>query len=456
MVKRTEELRNRIKNGDYSKRKPKSFVYDKELIKLKGELLVEKTKFDIQFEKQEFRELGIGSKVLEYWYRAFGTFKGLKATADLSAMLRQGVLLGSRNPVEFKDATVDMHKFAFSNSNYKKWMATVQSSGDYIYMVEDGLSITDTSGDVLRSEERFVGNLITKIPGIGKITDASERAYGGFLNSLKISVYRKLVAKHEAMGYSRQEHPKLYKNIAKFVNNATGRGIITPDKKWAKLLNAFFFSPRMISGMVGLIGDIGRKDSTPYLRKQAATSLATFVGYQFIMKLLISQAYQLLVMPFSGEDEEDITHDMNSVSTDFNKLKINNTRYDVSSGYGIGVRTLARVIYSAKSKGIEYEDVAFDNFMSSGPQEVLTYFSNKMSPLARQISNFYLEKHPTEFRADIDDANAYDYFEALFVPLTITELMEGIEKDTPKSKIAFDTLLTIYGVGVQTYGEEEE
>ena len=41
------------------------------------------------------------------------------------------------------------------------------------------------------------------------------------------------------------------------------------------------------------------------------------------------------------------------------------------------------------------------------------------------------------------------------MPLTITELTEGIEKDTPKSKLFFDTLLTIYGVGVQTYGDED-
>ena len=80
---------------------------------------LEKIKFDILFEKQEFKELGIGSKFLEYFYRASGTFKGFRATFDFSAMLRQGILLGSANPIEFKDATIDMHKFAFSNKKYQ-------------------------------------------------------------------------------------------------------------------------------------------------------------------------------------------------------------------------------------------------------------------------------------------------------------------------------------------------
>ena len=373
-------------------------------------------------------------------------------------MLRQGILLGSANPIEFKDATIDMHKFAFSNKKYQSWMAEVESSSDFIYMLEDGLSITDTSGDVLRSEERFVGSVISSIPVVGKITDASERAYGGFLNSLRVSVYRKLVLKHEAMGFTRLSHPKLFKNIAKFVNNSTGRGrLIGTTKSSAKLLNFFLFSPRMITGMIGVARDMVRKDSTPYLRREAAKSLATFVGYQFAMKLLIKTAYQLLVMPFTGEDEDDITQDFNPVSTDFNKLKIGNTRYDLSAGYGIAIRTLSRFVLNQKSKGIDYENESYDDiFYKSSWGEFNDYLLNKLSPLAAQLYKLKAKQHPTKFRGDIEDATAVDYMEALFLPLTITELMEGIEKDRPKSKLAFDTLLTIYGISVQNYGEEEE
>ena len=124
-----------------------------------------------------------------------------------------------------------MHKFAFSSKNYKDFMAELEASDDYVNMIEDGVSITDTSGDVLRSEERFVGNIIQNIPLFGSITKGSERAYGGFLNVLRTSVYRKIVKAHEDMGITREKNPKAYKNIAKFVNNATGRGAMTSDKK---------------------------------------------------------------------------------------------------------------------------------------------------------------------------------------------------------------------------------
>ena len=445
------ELKRRINERDFAPKKPRKVKYDKELIELKRQQIVDKAKYDIEFEKQELREMGASERLLDATFKLFGTFKGLKATFDLSAMLRQGAFLGVGNPKEFAKATVDMHKFVASSKEYKTWMAEVESSPDFVYMMEDGLSITDTSGDVLRSEERFVGNLISKIPVIGKFTDASERAYGGFLNSLRISAYRKLVKQHESLGYTREKNPKEFKRIAYYVNGATGRGKLGSDKNVAKVANIVFFSPRMITGMWSVTNTVFNPNTTKSLRKESIKSLAAFVGYQYLSKLLLVQAYSLLVMPFTGEDDEDVSIDYRPTSTDFNKLRIGETRYDLSAGYGIAIRTLARLYFQEKANNIDSDSKEFDGFMNSVGSESMKFLWNKTSPLYRQIWNYHTNEHPNDIRKDIDDATAYDYFEALFVPLTLQELFEAIENDTPKSKIVFDTLLTIYGVGVQTY-----
>lgn len=460
--RRLAELKEKLRVGDFTKRKPKAYKYNAELIKLKGEIIIEKTKWDIEFEKQELRELGYGEKVLEYTYRAFGTFKGLKATADLSAMLRQGVVLGSRNIKEYMNAAVDMHKFAFDSKAYKDWMTELETSEDFIYMNEDGLSITDTSGDVLRGEERFVGNLLGKkikvggvdINLIGRLTEGSERAYGGFLNSLRVAVYRKFVNQYEIMGITRQEHPKKYKNIAKFVNNATGRGVMTSDKRVAKVLNMLLFSPRMITGMAGIVKDMVRTDSTPYLRKQAATSLIAFAGYQFVMKMIIWQALSLLA---GDDDKEEVTMDMNPVSTDFNKVKKGDKRYDVSSGYGIGIRTLARVVMNETSSGIDSENKSFDDMRGRTRwSEIPQFFLNKFSPLASQIYGRSIGRHPTDFTGKAEDATTLDYVNALFVPISVTDLVENIENKTPAGEVFFDLMMNTYGVGVQEYGTSND
>ena len=108
-------------------------------------------------------------------------------------------------------------------------------------------------------------------------------------------------------------------------------------------------------------------------------------------------------------------------------------------------------------KGIDYENESYDDiFYMSSWGEFNNYMLNKLSPLAAFLYKLKAKQHPTKFRGDIEDATAFDYMESLFLPLTITELMEGIEEGRPISKLAFDTLLTIYGVSVQNYGEDKE
>ena len=460
--KRLNELNTKIAKGDFTRPTPRKIKYNDELVKLKGEIIIAKTKWDIEFEKAEFKKLGFGEKIIEYVYRTFGTAKGFKATADLSAMLRQGILLGTRNPKEFAIATVEMHKFAYSEVEYKKWMTDLETSKDYVYMVEDGLSITDTSGDVLKAEERFVGSLLNKkiminnfnINIVGRIQEGSERAYGGFLNSLRVSMYRKFVAQYEIMGITREAHPKKYKSVAKFINNATGRGVMTSDKRIAKLLNIVFFSPRMITGMAGVFKDLVRTESTPYLRKQAATTLITFIGYQFAMKFLIAQALTLLS---PDDDDEEITQDMNPVSTDFNKVKKGDTRYDVSAGYGIAARTAARFFLNKKSSGIDEEEKNFDDqYKENAFSEVGSFFINKLSPLSSQIYKYKTNDHPTEFYGDIEDAKVTDYLNALFVPISVANFIDDIENETPKNKLFFDLILNSYGISVQKYGDKNK
>lgn len=54
--RRLKDLNEKLANGDFTKRKPKTYKYDKELIDLKRKIITAKTKWDIEFEKQEFKK----------------------------------------------------------------------------------------------------------------------------------------------------------------------------------------------------------------------------------------------------------------------------------------------------------------------------------------------------------------------------------------------------------------
>ena len=58
---------------------------------------------------------------------------------------------------------------------------------------EAGLALTDTGPSLLKREETFMTNMIEKIPVLGRIAKGSNRAYSGFLNKLRVSVFDDLV-----------------------------------------------------------------------------------------------------------------------------------------------------------------------------------------------------------------------------------------------------------------------
>jgi hypothetical protein len=115
------------------------------------------------------------------------------------------------------------------------------------------------------------------------------------------------------------------------------------------------------------------------------------------------------------------------------------------------IRTLARMILQEKSKGIDYENVEFDNFTDTSMGELGNFFKNKLNPLLSQQIKWLNDEHPLDIMKSKEEATAVDYVQALLIPITITEIVDGLENETPKSKLLFDTLLTIYGAGVQTY-----
>ena len=172
------------------------------------------------------------------------------------------------------------------------------------------------------------------------------------------------------------------------------------------------------------------------------------MGYQFAMKMLISSALGLL----GDDEEEEVTMDMNPVSTDFNKVRKGDKRYDVSAGYGIGLRTVARVVLNKTSKGIGEEDKSFnDIYGKSRYSEIFSFLENKMNPAASQIVKASTGKHPTKFKGKIEDATFMDYVNALFIPIGVVDFIDNIQEGNPEGEIFLDFMLNTYGIGVQKY-----
>ena len=451
--KREEQYKAKLKARDFSKKKRKTFSSDAVVAKAKRELLKAKDEFTEEFKREELKQRANIIKALDVAFEIINVPKGLLASFDLSAAGRQGAFLALGNPKEYGRAFVRMHK-AISNEGYENFMADLENSEYYPLLVNMGLSITDTSGDINTSEEIFLSRWTkTKIKIKGKNINfaemglsASERAYSTFLNSLRADMAIKGIKMFQDRDITFENDPKAYKDLADFINNATGRGKLPFDSpSLNKVLNAIFFSPKMIAGNLNLFKQLVPGNNTnKYVKGLILKNLLFFVGYQALMKILMGVAIGAINNLLGDEEEEVELFNLNLTDTDFNKIRWGDTRYDTSAGLGILMRTAAR--FATQKKG----DKDIDGFT-----EVGRFFFNKLSPGARLAYNVYSGNHPTDIYGDKKDATVLDYFEAVAIPLTISGTLEDLgvlgDNEQPPAKTFFNFVFNTYGINSQTY-----
>ena len=469
--KRKQYYRDKLRNKDFSKRNTKPLTTDPQIAKAKQELLKEKNAYMEEFSKFERKNRNIAVKAIEALLDMMNMPKGLLATNDLSAPGRQGIFLGASNPAEYKNAFIEMHKAAFSNANYERFMASIENSKYFNLMMEAGLEITDTSGELSKTEEMFISNIIKtkiKIKGknvnvIGMPVAASERAYVTFLNSLRSEVFIKgvkLAEDNPKMGITPATNPKFYKDLAKMINYSTGRGALTNNAIVDKTLNLVFFSPRMITGMFGLTIMTLNPNTDKYTRMQALKGVAGFLAYQAIMKGLFTLTIAAIKEAGLGDDEEVEVLNFEITDTDFGKVRYGDTSYDPTGGWAVLLRTFARFAWGTKS--VNGKDIPLDDgYMRSSFDDLMNTTRNKFSPIARQAYNWKTGQHPTDFTKDREDATAFDYFQALAMPLSNSGLMEDAQrmhkgdKGATAAKMTLNFLANTYGTGSTTYDRNQ-
>ena len=458
-----KEYQERIKNKDFSTTKKRVLPKTtKELSRERIKLKKLKNEFADEVERAEKKQQKLLGKTGSFIYEAVNLGKGLLASFDFSAAGRQGIFLGSSNPKEYARAFKEMHK-AVSEEKYNEFMDRLEQSEYYPLMLDMGLSITDTSGKVNQSEERFLGNwLKTPIKIKGRNVNiaemglkASERAYSTFLNSLRSEVAIKGIKMLEARGMTFESNPKEFKALATFINNATGRGKIPFDSpKLSKFLNTIFFSPRMIVGNAMIYGQILNPRTPGFVRWQGIKSLSTYIGYQILMKGLFAAGIGALIGAFGDDDdwEELELFNWNMLDTDFNKIVWGDTRYDTSAGQGIMLRTIARMVMGRDSTGKE-----LDRLTTFG-----RFLENKLAPGPGFLIRIIRGQSPANKFEDLEDATAYDYIKSIALPLTISGLAEdyqtisGDKKELSAAKTLFNFVLNTYGINSMTYQKKKK
>lgn len=351
--------------------------------------------------------------------------RSILASADLSAPGRQGLLLLPLVPKQWIKSVGKGYR-AFASPKYTSFVdLQIRTDPRYESAKKAGLELTRVGG-VSESEEIFRGELAHKIPYLGKVIKASERAYVTTLNSLRFHAYKHFAQQWEGTGKSTED----YKTLAAFINHATGRGDVKKLKKFMPTLNAAFFAPRLLIGRVQVLTDLFT--TTSPVRKIVAKDLLSFVSGGLLALWLAS------LIP-------GVTVEKDPRSSDFGKIRFGKSRIDFWTGYTQIARYLAQFL-SGQTKSAETKRL----FKTKRGEVIWRFIQSKLSPPAGlSVDLIRGETFLGKQLKPEKEVIAREVFER-FVPLFIQDVVDAARYEGLTS-MSIITPLALHGIGAMTY-----
>jgi hypothetical protein len=367
--------------------------------------------------------------------------RSLMSSFDLSAPLRQGIFMTSK-PKQFFSAFKEMFKVAGSEKAFNELMTNINTRPTSQLMRDNRLAITNVSSTLNKREEAFMSSWAEKIPVMGKGVKMSEQAYVGFLNKLRADVFDEFVRKGDELGI---DDPKYLKDAANFINNATGRGSLKDFpvvgktlEEGAPILNAAFFSPKLMASRFNMLIKYNPVNPFfyklhPQVQKEAFKSLVAFSS-------IIGTSLALARMG-GAEVETDPR------SSDFAKIKLGNTRYDIMGGFQQPIK-LAFQEFTGETKNSTTGEIKKlgQGYNSTTRLDILAkFFENKESPLMSFVVGMLSGTNAIGEKFDMPTEIANR-----FVPI-ITQDIQDLYKEKGEKGLAM-VIPGLFGVGTQTYG----
>ena len=386
--------------------------------------------FDPDFIKAALKHRSNMSKFMDAAGNALNIPRAVMSSYDLSAPFRQGLFLAGRK--EFWGAFKDMFKAFGSERAFHAIQTDIQSRPTYDLMQEAKLYLADPNHQINDREEQFMSSWAEKIPVVGRGIRASDRAYTGFLNKVRADTFDSIIKNAEAAGNDIKEDPKAIKDLGSFINNATGRGNLGKTLSTAgPVLNALFFSPRLIASRVTLLNPTYYATLSPVIRKEAVRSL------------LHLGAIATTVTGLAAEAGLDVESDPRS--SDFGKIKTGQTHYDILGGFGQYVTLGARMITNQTKSNGNVSDLG-GGFGKSTRLDVAGRFAtSKLSPVAGFLADYLRGKTYTgaPFSVRSEAAN-------VFTPLFLQDA-QAVMQQEGVAKGAAMSVPGLFGVGMNTY-----
>ena len=467
-----DKLEYDLANNNFAEAEDKApLILDAKALELKDKLIALKQERNVRVLRQEYANRSNRQKGWDMAMEVLNVPRTIMSSMDLSAVGRQGLLAGTAHTGVAGRAFLEMIKQAGSQKVFDRWFYDVKNDKRYNTSQESGLFIADPHDYRLGvKEEQFMNNLAEKIPYLGGdakvpvikngrlalsekkyggLIKGSERAYVGYLNKLRWDLFTKFSDKFEEQGKTFGNSPELYKGLANYINNSTGRGKLPSFKGFnleiiAPVLNSVYFSPRLIASRLNLFNPLYYANMPKEVRVEAVKDLLNFISVGATVMILASLA-------FSDDDEFSIEFDPRS--TDFLKMKHGKTRYDIWGGYQQYVRVISQVVM-AQSKSTtngKIKELDGKGAFGSDRGDVISRFNRgKLAPIPSMLTDLLTGKTVLG-----QDVTLEDELMTHLLPLSALDISKALEEKGASSLLTVG-IPSLLGVGVSTYDDRKK
>lgn len=427
---RAMEIENKTAIGDFEKTPRKELVKDEEARRLQAKLESAKAEFAAALERDRYEKLSAVGKLKEQGLNTYDAARNLMTTGEFSFILRQGKMTALSHPILTAKAIPDTVRALFSDEvgaraidlqTMNKPEAAAARAAK-LHLVEEGAKLS-------RQEEIFASKWAEKIPGLRNFNQAGRV----FLNKVRFDVWKLL----------RDQLPEITPErdaqLAKFVNEATGRGTLGGAEGAAVTLGRVMFSPRFLASRIQLL--VGHS----LWGGDAATR--RIIAKEYAKSLAALGVYYTLLAQMKDKNGKPATIEKDPRSSDFGKVKVGNTRLDPLAGLAqlitFGARTATLERKDAKGKITSLQSPAFGQQKWS---DVAANFArSKLHPVPGAVINLF---NGTDLGGN--PATIQNQALNMVAPLTYMDVYQALkEQDMPEAEIM--SLLTLLGEGLQTY-----
>jgi hypothetical protein len=383
---------------------------------------LEKNQILIKKARTKVRQM-IGDKAeavpLKIYDKANNTLRSMRATADISATLRQGFSLVardiSRGPTGWKSLSkkgAQALKATFNENSFDQIQNAMTNEPRFTDFERSGGHFVDLEGGVTKGEELYANSLAEKIPVLGHVVRGSERHMVSFLNLMRTDAFYKF------MDAAPDASPAELKAMADLVNVFTGRGNLGPASQAGKWLGRVFFAPRFAVSRIEAPFTPIKHRKLPRVKAEAQKTVAATAALGGTV---------LTLAALSGADVEG-----DPSSPDWGKVRVGDTVYDIWAGYSQPMRLALKLAAS--------QDRNFDP-----KRDIGNFIGYKAAPALSTAYELRTGKNMVGQKV-----TKTDIAKGMVTPIGVGDITDAYKAGGTKAALPAG-LATMVGVGASTY-----